>query len=397
MELAADLPGECDHVATRRPDRGAIAPVAKADAPRLATIGAHDVKLRRPRAVAFKDDLATIGAVAGRGLDRGGIGQRPLRARSRVHLVDVGIAALFQRIQDPAPVRRETRRKAHRALLHAANLAHPKRVHIHHHRLREAAGIAGIKQPRAIGRKARLQHQRRIVGQEFHIGAIVIHDPDALAARVLGTAFLHESHAAVEIGAFAGQARIDLIGGLVRGAAPVAGAGVELHAVAQRLAGKDVEQAELDDDLAALDADGAGDQRLGVDRLPVLIGHRRIEAFRPGNMGAGGDFAKQPGAAEIGGDQALHLRQIFAGAPLVMEGGDGKGHRLDHAIGDLDSQRAVLRRRRRGQSKPGKGHHRSQKKVTQHLSLSSGLAAGYRVTRKVSMGSTISPAHHRWH
>ena len=153
-------------------------------------------------------------------------------------------------------------------------------------------------------------------------------------------------------------------------AAALMEAGVELHAVAQRLAGKDVEQAELDDDLAALDADGAGDQRLGIDRLPVLIGHGRIKAFRPGDMGAGGDFAKQPGAAEVGGDQALDLRQIFAGAALVMEGGDGKGHRLDHAIGDLDPQGAVLRLNRRGQSKTSKGHHRSQKKVTQHVSLS---------------------------
>ncbi len=55
------------------------------------------------------------------------------------------------------------------------------------------------------------------------VGAILIHHRQPLGAAILGSGLGHIDDAAVEIGAFAGQPRIDGVGALVRGAAPLRG------------------------------------------------------------------------------------------------------------------------------------------------------------------------------
>src|SRR6202030_2132940 len=74
-EVALALLGECDEIATRRPNRGRIAPVPKADALRGPAARGHDVDLRPSTAVRLKTDTAAVRRVAWRGIDGGRIGE----------------------------------------------------------------------------------------------------------------------------------------------------------------------------------------------------------------------------------------------------------------------------------------------------------------------------------
>ena len=114
QELAADLLGEGDEVAARRPDRRRIAPVAEGDAPLVRAVGVHDVELLRAAAVAIRTRSG------GRPANRRArcrspallVSWRRLRG-CEVHLVDVGGALLLEAHDDALPVGREARRESH--------------------------------------------------------------------------------------------------------------------------------------------------------------------------------------------------------------------------------------------------------------------------------------------
>lgn len=125
---------------------------------------------------------------------------------------------------------------------------------------------------------------------------------------------------------------------------PPAGArGVELHPVAKRLAGEDVEKPEADHDLVALGTDRAGHERLGIGRLPADIIDRPVEAGvgQVPDLGQG----EQAGAGQVRLDHAGDFGGQCHGLALGLDP-QGDGHGCHRAFGDLDAQRFVLRQRR---------------------------------------------------
>src|SRR5690606_1093117 len=91
LELAADLLGEGDQVAARRPNRRGVVAVAEGDALGVAAAGRHDVDLRAPAAVGGEDDALTVGRVGGRGVDGVGVCQPRRVAAPEVQREDVGV------------------------------------------------------------------------------------------------------------------------------------------------------------------------------------------------------------------------------------------------------------------------------------------------------------------
>ena len=361
VEAVAQLLGEGDQVALGRPGRGSIAPVAKADPRRLAPVHAHDIQLRIARAVGFEHDPLPVRAERGRRVDGGRLHQRALRARCRVHQPDIGVAALFAGINDPASIGAEARRERHavRVLRHRAGR---DGRHLHHPDLRESAVETGVNQPPPVARELRRQHQGRAVGHPQDVLPVIIHHADPLDPRVLWPGFLDKGHAAVEIGLLARQAGIDLVGDLVGGPAPVAGAGVELHPVALGLTRINVIQPELDADRIARLRHLGRNERLRADRPPVLEGDGLAKAAgRNGRIG--GDFAEQARAGQVGGH---HAADLLGHRRVAVKGRNGDGHGFRHAVGDLDLQRAVLRQRGQGGQRGGQGHRQGHGQRPKH-------------------------------
>lgn len=142
---------------------------------------------------------------------------------------------------------------------------------------------------------------------------------------------------------------------------PAADRGRKLLTVAKLLPRIDVEEAELHHHLVALHRNRADNQRLRVDRGPVGIGHGRVERAKTLDMGVLRDLAEKAGAAQVRAD---HAGNIGSHAARITRFGDEAGQRvgqgLDHTIGDLDPQRAVLgetRHRSQDQGRKGRHHH----------------------------------------
>ncbi|MCY1312280.1 hypothetical protein D9M70_626900 [compost metagenome] len=77
-----------------------------------------------------------------------------------------------------------------------------------------------------------------------------------------------------------------------------------------------------------------GDERLGIDDLPVLEARRRVGVADLFDEGTAIDRRKQPRTLEVGCD---HVRDLLAELTL-QEVGDGNRQRLDIALvkGELD-------------------------------------------------------------
>src|SRR5229473_3372244 len=71
---ALDL-GEGNQIAARRPHRGAVFAGAEADPPDAAAIRAHHIELLRTAAIGVEHDLAAVGRIGRRRVDRVALGQ----------------------------------------------------------------------------------------------------------------------------------------------------------------------------------------------------------------------------------------------------------------------------------------------------------------------------------
>jgi hypothetical protein len=122
-------------------------------------------------------------------------------------------------------------------------------------------------------------------------------------------------------------------------APPACGLAHELQALAQGRLREHVEQPEAHDDLFAARLDLAGDQRLRVDRLPVGILHRAVEAGDLRDIGIRRDLPEQARAAQVGGDDAGDVLRHVGCAPIGRdEGRQREGQGFDHALGDFQPQ-----------------------------------------------------------
>jgi hypothetical protein len=144
----------------------------------------------------------------------------------------------------------------------------------------------------------------------------------------------------------------------------------ELEPLAELGPREDVVEAELHDELVALDGHGAGDEGLGVDGAPVLVG---------GGLAEGGvrdvrgrvDAREEARALQVGLDDREDLGRDAARAALVGEGHDGHGQGLDDALGHVDDE-AVLGGGGRGQ----RHEEREAEADGGHGNLSGGAAGG---------------------
>ena len=103
-----------------------------------------------------------------------------------------------------------------------------------------------------------------------NIGAVLVHDGEALHPLLLAAGLVDEGNAAIEIALFAGQPLVDGIGDDVREPPPVVRRGEELLAD-QILAGNHVPKpVSAMMRPSPVGADAAGDQRLRVERRQLL-------------------------------------------------------------------------------------------------------------------------------
>ena len=188
------------------------------------------------------------------------------------------------------------------------------------------------------------------LAQIFDVGAVHVHDREALAPLLLRPGLVDEHDAGVEKALLAGDAREHRVGDHVRDAARVRGVGRVLLA-RDLLAARGVPQAELRGDApAVLLQHAAGQHELRVDRLPgvdvgrgVRIGDRLGKARRI-------DRQKEDRTSEIVADDAADLvARLFAG-----ERRDGDRHGFEIRAGvDIDVARRRARRRA-GESRGGR-------------------------------------------
>ena len=172
----------------------------------------------------------------------------------------------------------------------------------------------------------------------MHIGAVIIHNRQPLLALVFGATFGHINHAAVKIAAFAGDPGIDRIGHFMRHPPPSAGGANKLQPIAKLFARKHVKHAEFHHNLIAADLHRPRDQRLRIDRLPVVIRHWRVKAGDIADIGIRGHFAKQPRARQIRRHHARDVLRKLARSAFINEIGHRIGHWFNFTIGKADGQ-----------------------------------------------------------
>src|SRR5271166_4333339 len=97
----------------RRPDRGAVFSRTEADPLRSTALGTHDIELRGTAAIGIEDDLAAVGGIAGRRVDRLAVAQpcRPVGAQIKGE--EIADAVLGTAQHHPVAVRGKARRKGH--------------------------------------------------------------------------------------------------------------------------------------------------------------------------------------------------------------------------------------------------------------------------------------------
>ena len=269
------------------------------------------------------------------------VGQAVGLTGAQVHDVDVGIAALGLAEQDGLAIPGEAGREGHAGEVAEQFLA--AGLDIEEIDARLAAFIRHIGDFLRRGGEARGQHSGAAGGEVLLVGAVRIHDGQALDARGLRAGFGDIDDAGVEIGVFAGQAGIDRVGDLVGDAAPVLGRGREaaagLAVDAHQLAAIDVPEAEGDGDLAVGHfLESADDEALGADDLPV--GKARLGIDRQIALDEGGRVlqVEQAGGGEVGADDFGDLLGEIGIGAGDLEVRDGNGGRLEVAFVDPHAQ-----------------------------------------------------------
>ena len=190
------------------------------------------------------------------------------------------------------------------------------------------------------------------------VGAVRIHDRDALLAGILGAGLGDVDDARVEKGLLPREARVDGVGAFVRGAAPVGG--VDREALPREFApGGDVMDVAADGDAAvAARLDGAGDELRGAGVAPLAISGGLGLAEGVAGDAVGAERGEEAGRAQVGGDDFGDLAAERRGrAARDGHGGDGDGGQFLHpAADDIDLDRGgflVLRQRGGGEERGG--------------------------------------------
>ena len=151
----------------------------------------------------FEHDPASVGAVAGPGVDGAGLGQAARLAGAQVHLDDRGGPALADAHDDALAVGREARRKRHAG--EVADQLALAGLQVHQEYARLVAGVLHVGDFLGGGAEARRQHQLPALAQQAHVGAVLVHHGEALVAPVLGAGLVDEHDLGVEIALFAGK------------------------------------------------------------------------------------------------------------------------------------------------------------------------------------------------
>ena len=99
----------------------------------------------------------------------------------------------------------------------------------------------------------------------------------------------------------------------MRHATPTVCCSGKLQSVAKLLACEHIVDAELDDQTVSVGADLTGYQRLSVDRFPVGKFDGRTKAGDPRDERAFLNFAEQPSAGQIGGNDICDVFADFLG------------------------------------------------------------------------------------
>ena len=211
---------------------------------------------------------------------------------------------------------------------------------------------------------------------------VLIHDGEAFDAFRGRAGFGNINHTCVEIALFAGEALVDFVRHQVADAAPVAAVRVVFLA-RDLLFAERVPQPEADAHMVGTHGgDGAGDQRLRVDLPPVGVAGDRVAVGDLLDERVAVDGAEQARTLEIVGDDGAHLRtRRFTGA-FAGEGGDGDGHRLDVAFGNVDFQL------RAGGSREQQSGGKGKQKALAHgwTSRGNSMHEGWRGRDKISSG-----------
>jgi hypothetical protein len=177
------------------------------------------------------------------------------------------------------------------------------------------------------------------------VGAVGIHDGEALHPRILGPALGDIGDPAVEEGALAGEARIDGVGAFVGGAAPVA-RGDDIALAGELRLERDIVEVAADGQLPVrIRAHEALDQGSGAGSAPGGISRGRDFGEGHGADSTRADRAEQAAAAKVGGDDFGDLPAQRLGAPGGGVGrlrrrhdGDGDDEIVAAFIGDIDAE-----------------------------------------------------------
>ena len=147
------------------------------------------------------------------------------------------------------------------------------------------------------GREARRQHQVVAAREVTDVGAVLIHDGEALDAALRRPSLVDEHDAAVEIALLAGEPLVDGVGNDVGDAAPVVRRR-EILLPGELLAGDHVPEPKFGFEPAVvLPGHTAGNERLRVDGAPVGKARHGIDARDLLDVGGRIDRREQAAAA----------------------------------------------------------------------------------------------------
>ena len=212
--------------------------------------------------------------------------------------------------------------------------------------------------------EARGQHEIVAAGQLAHVGAVLVHDGEALDALVLRPGLVDEDDAGVEIALLAGEPLIDRVGDDVARRAANSPASVKNCSPVELLAGEHVPQPELAPGAVRPAASiAADDQRLGVDRRASRRSAARASTSTICSMKAAWSIGRnRPERFRSAPTTSAMSAPSCAIAAVGDEVRNGDRHRLDVALGDVELNhrvgRARLRRRMRAQKEAGDAQRR---------------------------------------
>ncbi len=267
------------------------------------------------------------------------VGQPRGRLGAQVHHEQVGIAAALQAEDHALAVGREAWAEAHAGKI-ADDLALPG-LDVHQIDLGIALAIRHVSDGVGRGGEARREHEILAAREVAHVGAVLVHEREALDAPLTGPGFVDEYDAAVEVAFLAGQPFIDRIRNDMRDAPPVVGGGVVLLAV-QLLAGEHVPQPELGLEPTLALGDAAGDERLRVDLPPVRKARQVIDGVDLLDVSGGIDGREEARALQIRRDDAADVApqgRIPGRDPDEFR--DRDRDRLHVALGDVELKHSV--------------------------------------------------------